>query len=153
MLAALLLSLAASASYTAPVNLASLSACGTQTLEIELNVDGKTPKYQIIEAIKLFADYPSFSITPTHSEQSTLRFKAVLKDNCVSDSCARADGWFDLQQRLNRLKGVDVSCAEPKGGRGPTPQPGMPVPPGGSGQPGQPGQPPPPGAGGVTGSN
>ena len=104
MLLALLLSLSASASPSVPVNVASLGACNTHTLEIELNVDGKTPKRDLVEAIKILADYPSFTITPEHSEQSALRFLAKLNSNCVSDSCARADGWFDLQKRLERFQ-------------------------------------------------
>ncbi len=150
MFLALLFSLTASAAYHAPVNVASLSACDSHALEIEMNVDGQTSKSQIVDAIKLLADYPSFTITPQHSEQSTIRFLARLNDNCMSDSCARATGWFDLQQRLNRLKGVVVSCADQqsKANREMPRMPGE-APPGG----GKPQWPPPPGRGGVTGGN
>ena len=115
-----------------------------------MNVDGRTPKFQLIEAIKLLADYPSFAIMPVRGEQSEIAFRATLKDTCMSDSCAKALGWFDLQKRLERFRGVAVACAnddrvEPSQPRAPG-MPGRPMPsPGGGpgGQPGtDPGQPP-----------
>jgi hypothetical protein len=147
-----LVSVSVHATTRVPVTQASLGACASRALLIELNVDEATPKYQMVEAIKLLADYPNFSITPAHSELSAIAFSAKLRDNCVSDSCAKALGWFDLQKRLARFKGVAVSCElpSPKGGSDYPPPRSAPAMPGHSGDPNQP---PVPGAGGVTGGN
>ena len=157
MLLALLLSLTttftanASATFHAPVNLAALSACDSRVLEVEINVDGATPKIEMVEAIKLLADYSSFTITPQHSEQSSLLFYAALNDNCVSDSCARINGWFDLQKRLSRIKGVVVSCSAPASAEAEHEKPTLP---GGLPQRACPGRAMPfPSRGGVTGTN
>lgn len=85
--------------------------CETRALFIELNVEGRTPKADLVEALKLFADYPQLVFTPTHAERTAVGYTASTREYCETAKCAREAGFSEIQVRLSRYKGVRVSCS------------------------------------------
>lgn len=85
--------------------------CTSRTLSIELNVAGRTPKADLVEALKLFADYPALAFTPSHAERTSVGYTASTRDYCETAKCARDAGFNEIQVRLSRFKGVRLTCS------------------------------------------
>ncbi|MEK7355059.1 MAG: hypothetical protein AAB250_01320, partial [Bdellovibrionota bacterium] len=71
----------------------------------------RTPKADLVEALKLFADYPGLSFTPVDAERTTLAYDVTTKFACATAKCARDVGFNEVQVRLARFKGVRLTCA------------------------------------------
>ncbi|MES2966104.1 MAG: hypothetical protein V4760_19645 [Bdellovibrionota bacterium] len=85
--------------------------CSSGTLRIELNVAGRTPKADLVEALKLFSDYPALLFTPTHAERTSVAYTAATRFYCETAKCARDAGFNEIQIRLARFKGVRLTCS------------------------------------------
>ncbi len=83
-----------------------------ESLDIEINADGKTSKDEIVKAIRIISDYPLIENSAiSNDSESLITFEVSLSPNCSSKKCVRQSGWIELQERLSQIPGTAIFCA------------------------------------------
>lgn len=93
-------------------------SCESQTLRIELNVQGKMEKAELLAALKSFTSYPQLIFTPARALSDIAAFHVTLPTACqdgeARNTCAERTGWTEIQLRLKPLRDSRVFCEPSK---------------------------------------
>ena len=92
----------------------STAQCPSNALVIELNVESRSSRRDLLKAMKAASEAAMMTVTVIPSAAEKIAMRAELSAECAKDeACVAQSGWALLQYRLHRLQGVKVACDMP----------------------------------------
>ncbi len=91
--------------------------CDSGLLLVRLNSGNQSQKSDLLRALRVFAEFPQLTFSPTFESRNRAAFIITVKsyaEKCdlqCSSSLANQAGWNEIQERLVSIPGIQVRCS------------------------------------------